>query len=182
MMQWLLETGTSSLQTRKEKASKRKWMNEWIEFSLYVWPFRTCPSGGKNSCSPLYYIFELLTLQVNKILNLFTHLTFALWCMPFYNECQNTEVSKSKSGFTLHSPSINQHGATLQHLIECSVAEMSDHDCMWLGYIVVLIVSEAGRMLPASPLCVYVLAHITTVAQLTVTGCFFKLIAASCVN
>lgn len=57
-----------------------------------------------------------------------------------------------------------------------SSVSLSDHDCMLLHYIVVLIVSDTERMLPTSPTCVYLSAHIATVVKLTVTGCFFKLI------
>lgn len=60
-----------------------------------------------------------------------------------------------------------------------SGVSMSDHDCVWLENIVVLIVSGVGRMLPPFPLCVYVSAHIATAVQLTVTRCFFKLAVAS---
>lgn len=42
-----------------------------------------------------------------------------------------------------------------------SCVSLSDHDCLWLDYIAVLIVSESGRMLPTSPPCVYLSAHIT---------------------
>lgn len=44
-----------------------------------------------------------------------------------------------------------------------SHVSLSDHDCLWLDYIVISILSEIERMLPISPLYIYLLAHITTV-------------------
>lgn len=63
-----------------------------------------------------------------------------------------------------------------------SSVSLSDHDCMLLHYIVVLIVSDTERMLPTSPTCVYLSAHIATVLSWESLVAFLNSSWAPCVD
>lgn len=109
--------------------------------------------------------------------------------IPTNSNIWQTIVSFSTS--CLHTPNvvdqINQSRTASPQETSYSIQEqsgesLSDHECLWLDCIVVVIVSETGRMLPTFPLCVYLAAHITIGVKLTVTGAFLNVSVKKCID